>query len=434
MVIRAEAAEQTVAHQVPDARHHAAAVLIVDDRAAAAHEREDKDERDQERRAVDDEHAGAVPTHWDQRAPAIDGPITIRGGAARPPKSPGRLRDRSSRPHREPLGGSSRCDAVVRGHEESRAGKTIRTSSGNVGALSSGRSGTSARERGTDDVPRRASTSARRAAATTRARPGMPKQRHRQDLGRENDAHLRRRARRDEHEPRQGHEGHRAAGARDGFGGEQGREGSMVPGMADDNIVRPYVFLESEDHAESLGGTPRGASAPDRGGRAARLRRARGGGGATVEVLERETGLSRGAIFSYFPSKLDLFVALAQEDQARLIERWLNDGWEGVVRHIVEDDPEWLGVYLDASRTPADRSRAARAVADVEPRGPDRARSALPAPARGGRDPRRRSARHARPVPRNRLRRDRGAAGGALRRPDRRRGTLELPRSALAPK
>ena len=42
--------------------------------------------------------------------------------------------------------------------------------------------------------------------------------------------------------------------------------------------------------------------------------------GATVEVLEREIGLSRGAIFSYFPSKLDLFVAPAQEDQRRLID------------------------------------------------------------------------------------------------------------------
>jgi AcrR family transcriptional regulator len=72
--------------------------------------------------------------------------------------------------------------------------------------------------------------------------------------------------------------------------------------------------------------------------------------GATVEVLEREIGLSRGAIFSYFPSKLDLFVSLAQEDQGKLIELWLERGWEGVVRHIVEDDPEWLGVYLDASR------------------------------------------------------------------------------------
>jgi TetR/AcrR family transcriptional regulator, transcriptional repressor of aconitase len=72
--------------------------------------------------------------------------------------------------------------------------------------------------------------------------------------------------------------------------------------------------------------------------------------GATVEVLEREIGLSRGAIFSYFPSKLDLFVALAQEDQARLIDRWVETGFEGVVRHIVVDDPEWIGVYLDAAR------------------------------------------------------------------------------------
>ena len=72
--------------------------------------------------------------------------------------------------------------------------------------------------------------------------------------------------------------------------------------------------------------------------------------GATVEVLEREIGLSRGAIFSYFPSKLDLFVALAQEDQRRLIDLWLDRGWEGVVRHIVEEDPQWIGVYLDVSR------------------------------------------------------------------------------------
>lgn len=71
---------------------------------------------------------------------------------------------------------------------------------------------------------------------------------------------------------------------------------------------------------------------------------------ATVEVLESEIGLSRGAIFSYFPTKLDLFLALAQHDQEALLRRWLHDGWEGVVRHIVEDDPEWIGVYLEASR------------------------------------------------------------------------------------
>jgi AcrR family transcriptional regulator len=72
--------------------------------------------------------------------------------------------------------------------------------------------------------------------------------------------------------------------------------------------------------------------------------------GATVPRLEAQTGLSRGAIFSYFPSKLDLFVALAQEDQHRLLERWIGGGFEEVVRHIVEDDPEWIGEDLDASR------------------------------------------------------------------------------------
>jgi AcrR family transcriptional regulator len=72
--------------------------------------------------------------------------------------------------------------------------------------------------------------------------------------------------------------------------------------------------------------------------------------GATVEVLEEEIGLSRGAIFSYYPTKLDLFVALAQEDQHRILELWLEGGHEAIVRHIVEDDPEWLGAYLDASR------------------------------------------------------------------------------------
>jgi TetR/AcrR family transcriptional regulator, transcriptional repressor of aconitase len=77
---------------------------------------------------------------------------------------------------------------------------------------------------------------------------------------------------------------------------------------------------------------------------------ANGYAGATVPVLEEAIGLSRGAIFSYFPTKLDLFVALAGDDQRRLIRLWIEQGHEGVVRHVVEDDPEWLGVYLDASR------------------------------------------------------------------------------------
>ena len=72
--------------------------------------------------------------------------------------------------------------------------------------------------------------------------------------------------------------------------------------------------------------------------------------GATVAKLEREIGLSRGAIFNYFPSKEDVFVELAVRDSARMSEIWINDGLEAVVREVVELDPAWLSVYLELFR------------------------------------------------------------------------------------
>jgi AcrR family transcriptional regulator len=72
--------------------------------------------------------------------------------------------------------------------------------------------------------------------------------------------------------------------------------------------------------------------------------------GATVARLEEATGLSRGAIFNYFPSKEELFVELAVEDSARISEIWVNEGLEAVVREVVELDPAWLGVYLELIR------------------------------------------------------------------------------------
>src|SRR6478735_8134446 len=72
--------------------------------------------------------------------------------------------------------------------------------------------------------------------------------------------------------------------------------------------------------------------------------------GATVAELERATGLSRGAIFSYFPSKWELFFALATADQQRVGELWLELGFEGVVRHFGEEDPDWIGAYLEVMR------------------------------------------------------------------------------------
>jgi len=72
--------------------------------------------------------------------------------------------------------------------------------------------------------------------------------------------------------------------------------------------------------------------------------------GATVARLEEEIGLSRGAIFSYFPSKWELFFALATADQQRVGELWLELGFEGVVRHFGEEDPDWIGAYLEVMR------------------------------------------------------------------------------------
>jgi AcrR family transcriptional regulator len=72
--------------------------------------------------------------------------------------------------------------------------------------------------------------------------------------------------------------------------------------------------------------------------------------GATVARLEHEIGLSRGAIFNYFPSKEDLFVELAVRDSARMSELWVNDGLEAVVRAVVELDPAWVSVYLELFR------------------------------------------------------------------------------------
>jgi AcrR family transcriptional regulator len=72
--------------------------------------------------------------------------------------------------------------------------------------------------------------------------------------------------------------------------------------------------------------------------------------GATVPRLEREIGLSHGAIFNYYSSKLDLFIALAQEDHDRFHELWQKEGFEGLARHIAHADPAWLAVYFELHR------------------------------------------------------------------------------------
>ena len=72
--------------------------------------------------------------------------------------------------------------------------------------------------------------------------------------------------------------------------------------------------------------------------------------GATVVRLEEATGLSRGAIFNYFPSKEEIFHELAWRDNARLVRLWIEKGWEATLREIVAEDPDWLGVYMEMTR------------------------------------------------------------------------------------
>jgi TetR/AcrR family transcriptional regulator, transcriptional repressor of aconitase len=72
--------------------------------------------------------------------------------------------------------------------------------------------------------------------------------------------------------------------------------------------------------------------------------------GATVVRLEEEIGLSRGAIFNWFGSKQELFLALAAEDNARLHALFATDGVEALLDAVLHDDADWLAVYHEFGR------------------------------------------------------------------------------------
>jgi len=69
--------------------------------------------------------------------------------------------------------------------------------------------------------------------------------------------------------------------------------------------------------------------------------------GATVARIEEETGLSRGAIFNYFDGKLDLFVQLSLEGSRHYTELLMERGFDGAIREMANESPEWLGVVLE---------------------------------------------------------------------------------------
>src|SRR3954451_13550187 len=72
--------------------------------------------------------------------------------------------------------------------------------------------------------------------------------------------------------------------------------------------------------------------------------------GATVKILEDETGLSRGAIFHHFPDKDALFLALAQEDAEEVSAVVDEAGLVEAMRRLREKDAGWLGVQLEVTR------------------------------------------------------------------------------------
>jgi AcrR family transcriptional regulator len=69
--------------------------------------------------------------------------------------------------------------------------------------------------------------------------------------------------------------------------------------------------------------------------------------GATVAKLEQEIGLSRGAIFHYFGSKLDLFVELSVADNVRYLRVLAEQGIDAVLRAVAQADPNWLSVLVE---------------------------------------------------------------------------------------
>jgi AcrR family transcriptional regulator len=69
--------------------------------------------------------------------------------------------------------------------------------------------------------------------------------------------------------------------------------------------------------------------------------------GATVARLEEATGLSRGAIFHYFPGKKALFVALAAEVNERYVELMRTRGLAEALRAIAAESQEWLAVLIE---------------------------------------------------------------------------------------
>ncbi len=72
--------------------------------------------------------------------------------------------------------------------------------------------------------------------------------------------------------------------------------------------------------------------------------------GATVRVLEEETGLSRGAIFHHFADKDALFLALAEVDAEQVATLVDEGGLVEAMRRLRDKEAGWLGVQTEVTR------------------------------------------------------------------------------------
>jgi AcrR family transcriptional regulator len=106
--------------------------------------------------------------------------------------------------------------------------------------------------------------------------------------------------------------------------------------------------------------------------------------GATVRLLEQEIGLSRGAIFNYFPNKWELFFALVRQEYDRSPDSWADGGFEELARSLVETDPSWLAVHLEFARRLRTQPELGEEYLRRLPPGRDRARSSLEAGQQSG--------------------------------------------------
>ena len=66
--------------------------------------------------------------------------------------------------------------------------------------------------------------------------------------------------------------------------------------------------------------------------------------------LEEEIGLSRGAIFNYFPDKWSVFYELASSDQHELTTLLMEQGLDATIRHLTTESPDWMAVYFEVLR------------------------------------------------------------------------------------